>query len=309
MAGLPFGRTWANETTMKRQSFSDATLILAGHGTSLNSESSAAIYQHATDLRRTNLFAEIKEAFWKQEPKLVEVVNRARTPRVFVLPFMMSEGFFCEKVIPNALAFQTNEQRTWSRFRLDSGRTLFYCKPLGTHPKMTRIVLARAQEVLGEASGRRPPDLAEITLFLLGHGTGQEDNSRRSVEAQMEAIRRLGRFAAVHALFLEEEPRIPECYRIARTQHIVLVPFFAGDGLHAAEDIPILLGEPEADVCARLAAGKPAWSNPACKQGKTIWYSASVGAHPLIAEVILARVEEASEWSKPGRANTIREAP
>jgi len=47
--------------------FSDATLVLMGHGTTLNNESSAPVYQHAAALRGRKLFAEVREAFWKQQ--------------------------------------------------------------------------------------------------------------------------------------------------------------------------------------------------------------------------------------------------
>ena len=62
-----------------------------------------------------------------------------------------------------------------------------------------------------------------------------------------------------------------------------------GEGV---EDIPVLLGEPERLVKERLAAGQPTWRNPTEKNGKLVWYSASVGMEPLLAEVILERVRE-----------------
>jgi sirohydrochlorin ferrochelatase len=42
----------------------------------------------------------------------------------------------------------------------------------------------------------------------------------------------------------------------------VLVPFFVSDGLHVAEDIPVLLGEAPDRVRERLAAGLPACELP-----------------------------------------------
>ena len=78
-----------------------------------------------------------------------------------------------------------------------------------------------------------------------------------------------------------------------KTRHIVVVPFFISDGLHAVEDIPVLLGEPERLVKERLAVGQPTWRNPTERDGRLIWYSASVGTEPLLAEVILQRVCEA----------------
>ncbi len=97
---------------------------------------------------------------------------------------------------------------------------------------------------------------------------------------------------------MEESPRIAECYTLAATKYLVVVPFFISDGLHAVEDIPVLLGEPERLVKERLAAGQPTWRNPTEKNGKLVWYSPSVGTEPLLAEVILERVREAVKESK-----------
>jgi len=59
-------------------------------------------------------------------------------------------------------------------------------------------------------------------------------------------------------------------------------------------DIPVKLGEPEKRVQQRLNNGQPTWVNPTERQGKRVWYSASIGAEPFVAEVILERVREAA---------------
>jgi sirohydrochlorin cobaltochelatase len=92
---------------------------------------------------------------------------------------------------------------------------------------------------------------------------------------------------------MEEEPRIPVCYDLAPTKEIVLVPFFISDGLHSYEDIPVMLGEPEATVKERYRRGQPTWRNPTEKRGKRLWYASSIGTEPTLAEVILERVAEA----------------
>ncbi len=68
---------------------------------------------------------------------------------------------------------------------------------------------------------------------------------------------------------MEEAPFIKGCHESVKTKNIVVVPFFISDGLHAVEDIPVLLGEPERIVKERLAAGLPTWRNPTEKRRKT----------------------------------------
>lgn len=274
--------------------FSDAALVLVGHGSTVNADSAAPTYQHADELRRRGIFAQVQEAFWKQEPGIAGVLRGVFTPRVFVVPLFISEGYFTEQVIPRELGLCKNDEPNFPRVQRRGAQTLHYCGPVGTHPSMTAVILSRARQVVEHFPGANPP-LApgEIALFIAGHGTGQNENSRKAIERQMDLIRPMNRYAEVHAVFMEEEPRIGDCYRLARVSNIVMVPFFISDGLHSYEDIPVMLGEPEAEVQARFKSGQPTWLNPTEKMGKRLWYSASVGNEPHLADVILERVREA----------------
>ena len=79
----------------------------------------------------------------------------------------------------------------------------------------------------------------------------------------------------------------------------MVLPFFASNGLHVSQDIPVLLGEPESLVRQRLARGHPPWRNPTEKHGKLVWYAPAIGTDPLMADVILERVREAVTWDTP----------
>jgi sirohydrochlorin cobaltochelatase len=266
--------------------FSDATLIVLGHGTTRNEDSSAPVIQHAAELRRRGIFAGVCEAFWKQEPAIGKVLAEVSTPRAFIVPLFISEGYFTQQVIPRELGFP--EDRT-----LKTGhRTLRYAKPIGTHDRMSGVLLARAQEVVEKFPSPRTPKPADMTLFIAGHGTERNENSRRAVERQVELIRSQKVFGDVHAVFMEESPRIGECYALGRTRDIVVVPFFISDGLHCTEDIPVLLGEPKRLVEGRLRAGQPTWRNPTERHGKSVWYAKAAGTDPGVVDVILERVRE-----------------
>lgn len=279
---------------MATPEFSDAALVLVGHGSTLNAESSAPTYQHADELRRRKIFAQVVECFWKLEPPICGVLRGVYAPRVFVVPLFISEGYFTEEVIPRELGLCGRDERNFSRVQKRGAQTIHYCGPVGTHDSMTAVLLARAREVVERHPFPRAPKPADTSLFISGHGTGNNENSRAAIERQVTLIRARGEYAAVHAVFMEEAPRIGECYALAPTNSIVMVPFFISDGLHSYEDIPVLLGEPASVVQARYRAGEPTWRNPTEKQGKRVWYSASIGTEPGIAEVILERVTEAA---------------
>jgi sirohydrochlorin cobaltochelatase len=282
---------------VSHEDFADAALVLLGHGTTLNPGSEAPVFQHAAALRARGCFAAVREAFWKQEPRLAEVVSSLGAPRVFIAPLFISEGYFSERLIPRALGFRRSSQQGFCRARQEAGQTLFYCKPVGTHDSMTGALLARAREVVGRFPLRRGPALKETTLFVAGHGTGRDPNSRRAIERQVQLIRAMDLYADVQGVFLEEEPRIRRCWELAATRRLVVVPFFISDGLHVQEDIPVMLGEAKQAVQRRLGQGRPTWRNPTERDGKLLWLSPSVGTEPDVAGVVLERVREAAAAS------------
>lgn len=276
-------------------SYSDAALVLVGHGSTLNAESSAPTFQHADEIRRRNLFAQVQECFWKLEPGVAGVLRGIFAPRVFIVPLFISEGYFTEEVIPRELGFCGKGEKQFSRVQQRGGQTLYYCGPIGTHDSMTEVLVARAREVVERNPFPSPPRTAETSLFIAGHGTGNSENSRKAIERQVELISARNEYADVHPIFMEEAPKIEECYTLAATRNVVVVPFFISDGLHSYEDIPMMLGEPEAEVRSRLASGKPTWRNPTERREKRVWYSASIGNEPHIADVILERVHQMAD--------------
>src|SRR3954463_4780213 len=133
-----------------KEDFSDAALVLVGHGSTLNAESSAPVYQHAYELRKRKIFAQVQEAFWKIEPSICGVLRGVFAPRVFVVPLFISEGYFTEEVIPRELGFDVQDPKSKvqdrARVQQRGNQTLYYCGPIGTHDSMTEVLLARARE-------------------------------------------------------------------------------------------------------------------------------------------------------------------
>jgi len=289
---LRFNGCWSNDCFVSTADFSDAALVLVGHGSTLNADSAAPTYQHADELRRRNLFAQVLECFWKLEPPICGVLRGVFAPRVFIVPLFISEGYFTEEVIPRELGLRRNDQPDFPRAQQRGTQTIYYCGPVGTHDSMTNVLLARAREIVAKYPVPRAPKPNQIALFIAGHGTGSNENSRQAIERQVQLIGEQNLYAEVHAVFMEEEPRIGDCYRLARARNIVLVPFFISDGLHSYEDIPVMLGEPEETVQSRLESGQPTWRNPTEKNEKLVWYTSAVGSEPRISDVILQRVTE-----------------
>ena len=276
--------------------FADSALVLIGHGSTVNAESAVSVRQHGAQLRAGKTFAEVQEIFWKETPDFENAPRRTRASRVFFVPMFISEGYFSERAIPIALGFRSDTDEAWNRVRLVEGRTFIYCKPVGTHPAMTGVILERAKQVLDQFPFPRRPKEREVSLFIAGHGTEKDPASRKSIEAQVGLIRESGLYAQVESVFIEEEPRVSACVELAKTKNIVVVPFFMSEGMHVQEDLPVMLGTPARVVKERLAKNQAPWRNPTERKEKLIWYASSVGTDPKIAEVVLERVREASAW-------------
>lgn len=285
---------------MNVENISKAALVLVGHGSTENQQSSSSLRTLVARIRQARCFAHVSASFHLEEPRLAAAFEGITAPQIFVVPFFVSEGYFTEDLVPRELGFKSEGQTEFERVQKQGEQVLIYCKPVGTHDLMTEVILSRARTVVEAHPFPRPPPQREITLVIAGHGTERNACSRESVEHHADLIRRRGSYAEVRTAFMEEDPRIADCLGVATTRCVVVVPFFLSDGLHAAEDIPVLLGEPERFVRDRLGKGQPTWRNPSERRGRLVWYSAAVGTDPVISEVILERVREAARWVGTG---------
>ena len=83
-----------------------SALLIVGHGSTVNPDSSAPTLRHAVEIRRRGMFAEVACCFWKEEPSLRDALLffRDETIReVYVVPNFISEGYFTRTVIPREL--------------------------------------------------------------------------------------------------------------------------------------------------------------------------------------------------------------
>ena len=276
------------------EDFSEAALVLIGHGSTVNQQSGQPVRRLAEELAARNLFAQVSTAFDLEAPK-IEDVPRIDAPRIFVVPITISAGRFTEETIPQRLGLTVAGQSDYDRVQEINGRQVIYCHPIGAHPGMIHVLLERARSIVTQHPFPHAPEPTEMALFIAGHGTRKNKNSRKSIEAQVDLIRARSEYADVQPAFMEEAPFIADCYTATEARHMVVVPFFISGGLHTLEDIPILLGESEAAVKERLAAGQTTWSNPTQRNGKLVWYTPAIGNEPSLQAIVLERVSEMTE--------------
>jgi sirohydrochlorin cobaltochelatase len=257
----------------------DAALLIVGHGSTVNPDSSAPTLAHAVEIRRRKLFWEVQCAFWKEEPSLRDALflfDPATIKNVYVVPNFISEGYFTQTVIPREL--ELNGQRT----NRANGQIWNYAQPVGSHSLMTELLMERARKI---APG--VPE-AETSFLIVAHGTDLNENSAVAAKREAAKIRALNRYANVLNVYMEEFPLVSDWKLLTSTPNVVVVPFFISDGLHSYEDIPALLGIGDETT----ASGKPKRDavfrrGPYKIDNRSLFYASSIGTDARIADIIV----------------------
>lgn len=263
-----------------------SALVIVGHGSTLNPDSSAPMHDHADLIRERGIFGEVAVCFWKEEPSMREVFRMVESDDVYVVPDFISEGYFTRTVIPRELDLD-------GAITLRGRRTIKYCDPVGNHPHMTDVILRRARETAPDAPPR------ETSLVIVGHGTALNDNSAIAAKEQVRRIGAMGIYGEVAAAYMEEPPLIAEWDRVTRCENVVVVPFFIADGLHSYQDIPVLLGIEEEGLPA--ASQREIFRrNPHLARGRRLYYASAIGTEPSLADVILDQVDAFDATHAPG---------
>ena len=284
----------------------NSALLIVGHGSTVNPDSSAPTLAHAAEIRRRKVFAEVGCAFWKEEPSWRDALflfDPELVHDVYVVPNFISEGYFTQTVIPREL------ELIGPMTKRPNGQVWKYCEPVGSHPSMTDLLLQRARQVA------RGVDPLKTTLLIVAHGTDLNENSAVAAKREAEKIRSLGKFAAVLNVYMEEPPLVSDWQKLTTTPNVVVVPFFISDGLHSYEDIPKLLGIKERRLPSRREpsdgrlGSRPSLKeifrrNPYETDGRLLFYAPSIGTDAGFADIIIEQAAKFdSDQSRDGGMN------
>jgi sirohydrochlorin cobaltochelatase len=252
-------------------------LVIVGHGSHLNEDSSLPVYEHAQRIREAGEFDEVVECFWKEEPSMRHVLDTVEADEVYVVPAFISEGYFTQQVIPRELGLEGTVTKKGDKI-------VRYTGPLGTFEGMPDVILERVGDLMRgkETSGR-------TALVLLGHGTDLNKNSGGVIYLNAGRIRERGLYDLVEVGFLDQEPEIGAVVEEVAARNVILIPVFIAEGWHTRETIPEDLG----------------LSGEVTERGdKVIFYGAPVGTHPSMANLIAARARETAREEPLARSAT-----
>ena len=244
-------------------------LILLGHGSHLNPDSSAPVYAHARRIREQGLFDAVHVGFWKEEPSLARCLDASDAEDVTIVPLFISGGYFTEEVIPREMGLGGPITRR-------DDVTIRYARPVGDHPSLAEIILERAEEL--NATG-------DEALVVLGHGTPRNPNSERNIYRHADRVRESGRFPEVATLFLDQAPDLGTVWSAVSAEDILVIPLFMADGWHVGQTIPADLD---------LEGGTTEHDR------RHLRFGAAVGTHPSLARVIEELAGEASQRRETG---------
>lgn len=279
--------------------FKETALILAGHGSTKNTQSSRHTRETAKRLQKRGIFKEVRAGFWKESPSFQEVFHGLQAKEAIVVPWFLTRGYFVEKVLSEQFSATPIPCRIM--------------EPLGSRPEIVHLVRARAERLsrgqlkfkfklnraIKNLQGILKPDadggwwkveggrwkanlfgssgiaLQETSLLLASHGTPLHQGSRVAADRLAEELGKDG-YRVSRAMFLEEEPKIADWRQVAAPEGPVMVlPHFLAGGLHGSEDVPGLLGIP---------SGREGWYEV---DGRWVGYGAPIGQPEEMESLIL----------------------
>jgi sirohydrochlorin cobaltochelatase len=127
----------------------ESSLVIVGHGTGLNENSTKAIKDQAALIRSMNCgFVEVIDAYMEEAPLIADWLSLTTAPNVIVVPFFIADGLHSFQDIPVLLGIETEPTAAASKvdvFRRNPyhlhDRLLFYSSAIGTEPLLADVIL------------------------------------------------------------------------------------------------------------------------------------------------------------------------
>jgi len=109
----------------------------------MNKNSGGVIYLNAGRLRERGIYDLVEVGFLDQDPEIGGVVDRIEAQNVILIPLFIAEGWHTRETIPEDLGLG-------GEVTLRDDKTIFYGAPVGTHPSMANLIIARARGTMTE---------------------------------------------------------------------------------------------------------------------------------------------------------------
>jgi sirohydrochlorin cobaltochelatase len=141
----------------------ETSLLIVGHGTSLNDNSAVAAKREVEAIRQMDRYARVLSTYMEEPPLVSDWATLTDTQHVVVVPFFISDGLHSYQDIPVLLGIESEMTAAASAqevFRRNPyelhGRFVHYASAIGTEPQFADIIVEQA-----EAFRRDPHSLSE----------------------------------------------------------------------------------------------------------------------------------------------------
>ncbi|MFZ1219531.1 MAG: CbiX/SirB N-terminal domain-containing protein, partial [Chthoniobacterales bacterium] len=121
----------------------ETSLLIVGHGTSLNDNSAVAAKEQAEKIRALGRFAEVLNVYMEEPPLVSDWRNLTKARNVVVVPFFISDGLHSYEDIPALLGMDEGGPENGAGQTLH-GRSLFYSTAIGTDSKFADVIVEQA---------------------------------------------------------------------------------------------------------------------------------------------------------------------
>lgn len=147
----------------------DATLLIVGHGTSLNDNSAVAAKREAEKIRELNRYGAVLNVYMEEPPLVADWAKLTESRHVVVVPFFVSDGLHSYEDIPILLGIDpqpssdaTDRSDVGQVFRQNpyhlQGRELYYARSIGTDARFADVIVQQAAAFVAEP--RRAREIA-----------------------------------------------------------------------------------------------------------------------------------------------------
>ncbi|MDX1994733.1 MAG: CbiX/SirB N-terminal domain-containing protein [bacterium] len=274
---------------------SKTAVILAGHGSHISPHTAGLVWSQVDQLRALNVVDEVTAAFWKEMPSFHTVFDSLNASDITVVPLFTAQGYFTQTVIPAEMGLT-------DAVTLRDGKTIRYARTLSEYPYLEQVVRQRVEDAIRQRMqlSKEAISASQIAVAIIGHSTRRNSESRKATEAQVEAIRRLQLVAEVYAVYLDDDPSIPQIYEMSAAPCIIAVPYFLAYGSHTLIDVPRALGFDDAGIDETAMQSRHSRIN-----GRDVIYTPPVGIGDDLQGVILELLREAGTPLKPVSAGTL----
>jgi sirohydrochlorin cobaltochelatase len=123
----------------------ETTLLIVGHGTSLNDNSAVAAKHQVEIIRALDRYSAVLNVYMEEPPLVSDWQKFTETRNVVVVPFFISDGLHSDEDIPAMLGIGSKslDAASGNPHKLH-GRALFYSTAIGTDPKLADVIIEQA---------------------------------------------------------------------------------------------------------------------------------------------------------------------